>query len=465
MNKIFAILLDVIICVSAFLYILFAMLSLKRYYFDTNLIKEYQDNWSRGPIIDIQANAINGRCPEGYEEMITNDFPGMFEGCDCSGSSKLELEVDIFKGKCDADMLLADCRMVFKFDDIPLAKWKGTNLCAKRMQKRFWDLVITDSNCPNGHKKCGLLDNFNNTLCVKNEEMCPINDIFALPSNQTQPENYNRLDLAKEYSLYFTNTHKEAPIIVDIEARSAPPCTHPYEGELGQNNYQLNKKIGHSKCTTEINNSLLDNRFKSIDSESLTELYNENNIMRKIANIPAYPKILPEEIASLYKINYFGWDKKCIKNVAGEKDLKTIQPDPLGVSQVNRICFYLTFTALLNLFFVISSILVYKCFLERMRIPFNSVIIIDCINITFVILIIVLSFVIIFNTNKILRPYGVFIDNKCGDETTNGVMNLAFHDISRVNGLLIWMLIVGFVEIIYITVFHLYTHYTKNRIE
>jgi hypothetical protein len=465
MDKIFAILLDVIICVSAVLYIFFAMLSLNRYNFDTSLIKEYQDNWSHGPILDIQASSINGQCPEGYEEMISNDFPGMSEGCDCSRSTSFDSEVDVFKGKCDADMLVAGCKMVFKFDDIPLAKWKGTTLCAKRMLKRFWDLVITDSNCPNGHKKCGLLDNFNNSLCVINEEKCPINDIITLPSNQTQPSNYTRVNLAQGYSLYFTNTHKEASIIVDIEARSVPPCSHPYEGELGQNSYLLNKKVGHSQCRTEINKSLLDNRFQSFDYELLSDLYAENNINRKISYIPSYPKPDQGEIATLYKINYFGWDKKCLKNVASDSDLKTIPPDQYDVLRVNKICFYLTLTALLNLFFVICSILVYKCFLERMRISFNSVIIIDCFNIAFIIIIIVLSFVIIFNTNKILRPYGVFIENQCGDETTNGVMKLAFNDINRVNVLLIWTIIIGFVELIYISSFHLYNSFTKYRIE
>ena len=43
--------------------------------------------------------------------------------------------------------------------------------------------------CKDGYKRCGYLDSFNNTLCVKEEKVCPINYInFTLFDNGTIKE-------------------------------------------------------------------------------------------------------------------------------------------------------------------------------------------------------------------------------------------------------------------------------------
>ena len=309
MEKIFALILDIIICSFALIFLIIALPTLNNYHFDTSLISEYQDNWSRGPIVDIFVSPEQDKCPQGYEELITNVFPGMNQGCDCSQSTLKEFQDKVYTSQCNADHLVSDCQMVFNFNDIALKKWKGTVLCASRMDKNFWQLVITDSYCPSAHKKCGVLDDFNNTLCVPNVDKCPVNDIIVLPSNKNPPNGYKTLKLQNGYNMHYTNALDNSAIIVDVEARPTPPCTHPYEGELGQNIYPLNKKIGPSKCSTIIADTLIDYRFEQLDSQPLSKFYDENEISQKINNLPGYKKPTDNDIAYLYKINYFGWDK------------------------------------------------------------------------------------------------------------------------------------------------------------
>lgn len=457
MEKLFAIILDVMLVSFSVLFLILSILASRNYILDTNLLREYKSNWAKGPIIDIiKLNENQNICPEGYDYFISSSFPGNSDGCDCSSSKEEKYKKKIYKKQCDPNKIADGCTMIFKTNENSLLLWKGAKLCVMRMKENFWDLNATYEECPIGKKKCGVIDNFKNKLCLDSNDKCPINQIIIKPSSEQKLKDFNIIQLNDKFNLFFTNSQTDDAIITDIEARAHPICAHPFEGKLGQNFYPLNLKQGSPECKTKISEYLLDYRFNELDTEEIYEFYNQNGITKIINKFPdfSYHKPLDKDIITLYKINFFGFNKNCLLDRKNQSNLADVQQT--YIKHYSDIANLLKLICIFKFIFIISSIVIYKFLLEKLRVTFQIVFFIDLINLIIMVSSLVISLNILSATKIMLSSYSSFIHEKCGDKITNGVMEMAFEEISKVPGYLIFINVFAIIEICYIIAFYIW---------
>ena len=307
MDKILGLISDIMILIFALLTMIFSLLVAKNYYLNNELLKVYLNNWGNGPIVDIVATNL-ANCPTGYADFLSGNYPGSYAGCNCMNSTEDKFKQQIFNQTCSREMIIDKCTMIFPTGQINFTIWRGRKLCALREKTNLWKLELTSSisTCPVGMKNCGILDSFNNMLCVNNTLICPINTIDILPNNQVPTyTGYNKIKLNDNYNLYFSNRPNSSnQIIVNINPAKVM-CAHPIEGILGENNYPLNKLKGPDNCVTKINDILFDNRFSTFDKLMLINFYSENNITTSLSKLPYYPLPTKDDYINLFKVNYF----------------------------------------------------------------------------------------------------------------------------------------------------------------
>ena len=113
----------------------------------------------------------------------------------------------------------------------------GTKLYAKYYKVDYFTLlsrVTEDKNiCKEGYKRCGYLDDSNNTLCVKEEEKCPINYLnfdFDFTGNKTTIN-----------KIITDNKREDLPIIISLLISDKKDTTI-FEMNFFEI-YKLNKKL------------------------------------------------------------------------------------------------------------------------------------------------------------------------------------------------------------------------------
>lgn len=62
------------------------------------------DNWKIDLITDLEIIPAASNCSSGYDVLLTYQFPGTQEGCDCTGaiiqSNNQQLQKIVYKGMC-----------------------------------------------------------------------------------------------------------------------------------------------------------------------------------------------------------------------------------------------------------------------------------------------------------------------------------------------------------------------------
>lgn len=461
MEKLCSWIIDIILIIFATVFLILALNTNKNYIFDTTIIKEYKENWEKGPLLDIVVSS--DKCPEGYDYLISNKYPGLIEGCNCTNSTYSKYKNNIFENECDAHKIIEGCKIIFPFDPLTLGSWrnKEKKLCAKRMKKNFWQIPISQ-NCEKGFKKCGYLDTFNNTICLPNEEICPINDIVILPSETKHTfSNYQNININKDYILYYTNQANENPVIVELVPSLNDICVHPFEGLLGQNNFTLNTLKGPSKCQTKIKKKLTDNRFSVVDTYYAKTFFKDNEIDKLSKSLPQEYFPGNEDYVNLYKINYYGWKKECYSDPQfSTNKILTPQITVDFFASKSRDLYIIT---IVHIIFALFSIIVLKLVCYRMKWSALTLFLIDVINIIILIVILVLSIVIFKGSNEILETYNSFVTQKCGDDVTNQVIEWAFKYIFRVKAWLFPITIMSSIEICLVLGYHLWHFLTRKE--
>jgi len=468
MEKILGLVSDILLIVSTFIIMIFSILAVKNYQMNNQLIEEYMVNWNSGPIMDIIATNQNV-CPPGYSNFLLGEYPGSTDGCNCMNSDRDKYKNQIFNFTCTRKMIVYNCSMVFSTPTVNYTKWRGKKLCAIRDTTNFWKLefISSDKACPNGKKPCGALDSFNNVMCVNNNFPCPINALDILPNNQLPSySNANKIKLNDNYNLFFANVNDSTkPIVVNVYPREEI-CAHPFEGRLGENEYPLNLMKGPSKCVTSVNGFLTDTRFQKVDTQMLINFFNENNITSTVEKLPHYPHPTPNQVVLLNKINYFGWNRKCFDNPAFKinSSNSTDMSNPSIVNTYYRKTYTLGVFAILNFVYVFTFILLYKMIIASYSITHKAIIFIDVINLIFFSVVFGLSVSVISNTNFIISPYRTFIDLACGDQITNGIIQLSFGEIIKSVNYLKPVMILSFIEIVLLIAYYIYYIYQVREI-
>ena len=159
-------------------------------------IKAIEKTWKNYPIKDISLIRKNG-----YQEIILMDFKDLELSCDCSHIEEFLL---LYKEKCSKYKLSVGCNEYHPLNKA--SKLYGITIYVSYYEEdylTFFNRIRKDKGdlgktfCKDGYKRCGYLDIFNNTLCVKEEEDCPINNITFIFKNGTLSE--IKTDNTKKY--------------------------------------------------------------------------------------------------------------------------------------------------------------------------------------------------------------------------------------------------------------------------
>jgi len=449
--------------ILAFLYIINSFLSLGKYHFDFSKIEIYYNNWNTPPITNVLISSSE-ICPNNYEYLISNSFPGNFKGCNCYLSKSPTYENKIlFNKTCTENELNNNCYDIVENDIINLKYWRNKTICIRRMNNNYWDLyekkLIRKKNCPENYISCGKIDTFGNLLCLNKNETCPISsfDIINNDNLNRINENYNKLTLNDNYTIiYSNNNYFKGNNSVNFFTNTHSMCYEPMRGLFGQNRYTLNKLKGERFCSKKSihddiyninnnNNSYYDGRFNTIDKYESNIFYEENNLTNLIRNFSVYPPILTIMENNLFSINYFGIDEKCMIDSSDIKINKEKLFFP-NVSDNRNIIGIICLCSCFYLFTCFISFGLY-CFLEDSKNKQRIFYFIDIIKLIILISIIITLSIIISKNNKIMEENKSFGKN-CVEKITKKSFDSAYKNIKKSNKSLITILIFSIIDLI-----------------
>jgi len=256
---------------------------------------------------------------------------------------------------------------------------------SKKKYYNYFDLVISpktnDSksngdNCPINLKSCGIIDSFNNYMCIPLNESCPINNInvknFLFNKSFYSNKEYNPTEYeTKEFSdnqivektlklknseFVFSNKFdpKNSIIPVDFITSFEQPCKNPYFKFLNFKVFYLDPYFGRQKCfeyVDEINPKMnlftfnkryrnkmyFNNDYTLIDRYSYRDLLIDNKIYQQFDRIPITFNDQLNQNIGLYSRNYFGINTKCHKDIIDNKLVENIFSSFDSLKTINNI--------------------------------------------------------------------------------------------------------------------------------
>ena len=232
--------------------------------FDETELKELRDSYSLKPLMNIIHSKIQTNQSSLYPLL------GKYNGF--KGGHKYKRCGVLFSGACDDDKnkeniycpskiinyrdgygykylydnsyyISIDKSTCVDYPSIPETNYtyyKGKYLYSKKYDNMTYTSLSTkaitkNEKCPNGQKKCGILNN-DLILCLNIEENCPINDIVINNFSKYYINNisYNTIEINKDEYFHFTNEQVDNQIIFDLVISLEHPLS---KIELLEENY------------------------------------------------------------------------------------------------------------------------------------------------------------------------------------------------------------------------------------
>ena len=177
--------------------------------------------------------------------------------------------------------------------------------------------------CNEGYKPCGILDSFNQTLCLLENEICPLNQIelsnSSTPSDIFTNKNAVNITLLNDNKTYLhtSNAETTSPVMTEIVFGPESFCMNFEERKLGPPYYQYEYSSTEGICN-EYAGSIINEHYISLDEYSKYNVYNENGIVTKIKDFlesfeESYPfEKIKDYKLHLYKSNYVGLNLTCL---------------------------------------------------------------------------------------------------------------------------------------------------------
>jgi len=378
--------------------------------------KDLEINWSKSPISDIIIGDSN--CPEGYEHLLNNQWPGTVAGCKCY------FKVD--RGACSRKKKKSIfCHDIRPTIPLPLNNWEGKLLCAKRLGRSYFENVKSKEYCKNGMRSCGVIDSLNNNLCVDSTQNCPINKIVFAEKNSIPTDyNYTTLTLGTNKKLYFTTEATDNPIYVDIKVSEGDVCI-----DAGQKNsingdpYILVADYHHYYCTNSLDGEFHDERYTLLDSISKIKYYNDNNMTSYLLSLIDYPLINLNGNVNLYSRDYVGWNEnKC--------DHSKINDSSVHLTHRKYIeDWFYSFYVIIFCSFLILLISVNSDPNDKKKIKYN--IWIDIVLLCFLVPTLFLSFYETQNFYIMYEKFESLVGITCGDHIVNSLLRETFNNINK----------------------------------
>jgi hypothetical protein len=272
-------------------------------------------NWNNFPILDIKLSK-DDECQSGYVKLNIGKLEKTNEGYFCHYLNKYSIEKDASKYN------KAICSIIDSIEQKIINKWRTYNICAKLLNKNYFNLTIIkeDDVCPEGLKRCGIIDTYGNILC---NDKCPINFIKILNRNNSEFNNYTHEDENQFIIQHFENFNKYlitstnfpiGNVISDLSVKYGRPCIIFHEISYSKYfSYILDPNYEYfNQCEQSIRNINFNPYYYEIDELSKWELYSEENIYEKYFKLPNYPvNSFNKTKYYLYESIYYGINISC----------------------------------------------------------------------------------------------------------------------------------------------------------
>ena len=181
---------------------------------DLNFGSELMDTDDYGSINYTRNICYLGKCLINFKRKSTyncslsclNDIKNCYDG---------ENLCDTFE--CEEEYRWSDKnKACHEFNRIKI--WKNTQI--KKLNKtfeviRYSDIIPNNGNCKSGYKKCGIINNDKDYLCLKEEYDCPINSVIIKPNNEAPDSDYKSYKLGENF-IFFSNKKIKKKVLLPI---------------------------------------------------------------------------------------------------------------------------------------------------------------------------------------------------------------------------------------------------------
>lgn len=254
-------------------------------------------NWYQMPFEDIIGT--RWRCPNEYFPLINYTIPGTNQ------SGYYDAVHDIVDTEC---RFINKCERWNKIPRMDINVWRNTTLCGKIWDATNYTYTVVPRNmdCNKGWDMCGIYDNNESKFCVKHMDYdpnynktkpppivkCPINHLKLMNNSEIEisikngswPAKTNVIYMRSQSLVFSRNKNSTSVIPIDFRVSENIPCIiprrlsnfselFPFSNFTGWN-YGCNIKPNDYT----INYTLLDYRYKLLDTFSASEFYFNNDI-------------------------------------------------------------------------------------------------------------------------------------------------------------------------------------------
>jgi len=272
------------------------------------IIKRLNISWEKKPYQYIQST-FTKPCKElGMLDLYSFQWPGTLPGCLCKSESLSTLT----KGSCPKDAN-KECSTIPAYPSNLLNKWKNNYVCGSTLNSKTyfqWNKVSPGASCPDRYKKCGIIDTLWNTLCINQNENCPINSL----------EFINTADNTGIVLKVSNDKEEDGKIYSDFKIEETEPCLNPDEISFEEKyNTLLNTNREHNyTCNSYISTDYAsavysDPNYHMLDDYDQRSFYEQNGLaVEKFEDIGILNNLNNRKVKFLGGL-YIGWKRECQK--------------------------------------------------------------------------------------------------------------------------------------------------------
>lgn len=262
-----------------------------------NLLNNFGINWGQGQINSISVNSQDSCGVLSKNALVNIFFPGFRSGCYCQNSG-------YFYEECSSLQLAQGCKNFPETKPKLLSSWGGHICTSRPLNQTYFTMIKTNDKCKENYKKCGVLDSFNSTLCVESNIECPVNKIEIISAKNNTNNNDNVLNLSNNKKLVFNNDNLNGIIANQFLITDHTPCSNPSDNKI-----QLTESKEY--CLNTIGEHKYDYSWKLLDTMTLDNLTEDNDLSAQVSQYPFWEKIKNKNVYLYYR-NYIGVSDECI---------------------------------------------------------------------------------------------------------------------------------------------------------
>lgn len=383
-------------------------------------------NWGNGPISTIELQSSS--CPVGSSYALSDVvFPGFSAGCSCTTTNSDGTQsTTVTQQVCSSDQTSAGCISYNSSPSKIIYNWDGSMMCTQRSQSNYFQLKLATKGalCDVGYKSCGIADSIGSSLCIADTDNCPINyiqvtsqddDVSTDPTDE-RPFSVNVENFSNNKKLVYSTQNVNGNVVNQFLVLDHEPCASEAENKL-----QLSSTP--YTCQTSIDGQTTDSSWSLLDTSTLADLVNNNNLSQEMAQYPFYQSIQNENV-SLYYRSYVGLSSDCIyivSNLFNTAQLPSILTNfgaELSTSQID----YISFIAI-TIFAILLVGIVLKIIVICLDMPRSTRVYITAVLGVSAALLIIVSAVSTVNVANFKSDYSWFGSN-CSDPISYGNIEL-----------------------------------------